>query len=274
MIAILVLSAFVFAVGTQVVIGVEGTATKDGDAIQSPLQLKVTTATGGAIINNGLIGTKPDNNGVFSALVGSGATQLQLTCGTQYTLNISVCTAVTTAEECALSTATTTSVGGYKFTACYGTQGDFNVPGMLTVSGIATINGITNMNNNVNIGTATSQKKLTVNGDLDITGMFSPTIKRQMTKNEYGETNYNANKNTELGNWDICFLTKVELEPGDSASGWGGCEIKVEWIGTCSKGSEFTTCNTNANNKPMWTLYVQDNKNWAMCGVTCMNFGP
>jgi hypothetical protein len=159
-IAILVFSAAAFAVNTQVVIGVEGTVTDitTGQLLKNGyVQLQVTDMSGGIpATNGGLVTPKTDDTGKFNVLVGGGANALNLACGTQYNLAVSVCKDGSSCLDKA-------SVGTYKFTACYGTQDAFNVPGALTVTGISNLG-------DVNIGTTTTKKLLTVNGDTLLKG--------------------------------------------------------------------------------------------------------
>jgi hypothetical protein len=234
---------------------------------------------------NGETPTFTGSNGEFTTLVGGGAYSgqpLMLTCGQQYNLQISVCS-LTNNGNCydTNQKGTWADVGTYGFTACYGTQGDFNVPGKFRVGGntdgpvwaVGITGALIQRGGDVSLG-ADKSGNVNVGGNLVVGGKFSPKITRQITKNEYGQANYNANKDTELGNWDICFLTKVMLEPVDEKNQWGGCELKITWQGDCLTEDKFSVCKTNIEDRPLWKISVQDNNNWAMCGVTCMNFGP
>jgi hypothetical protein len=171
MIAILVLSAFAFA--EQVVIGVEGTVTTTGGTpYAGPIQLNVE--------GMGTTDATTNANGTFSALVGS-QTPLTLTCGTQYTLSIFI------------GTTTSVLVGGYKFTACYGTQGPFNVPGTLTVGGDLNVAG-------------SSKLKMTVT---------------TFTKNNGGCLNI-------PGNWAFCALSKESHALNSLTTGhWSHCSVHI-----------------------------------------------
>jgi hypothetical protein len=218
-IAILVFSAAAFA-ATQVVIGVEGTVTDidTGQLLKNGyVQLQVTDMSGGIpATNGGLVTPQTDSTGKFSTLVGGGANALELSCGTQYNLDVSVCTDGTS------SCATKASVGSYKFTACYGTQTDFNVPGALIVgTGPISLNGknifsqtISGTTLNINpLGgyssvvfntgssvTTTINGNLTVSGDLIVTGNL--VASSNLHNDCYETTEADSTTNTFFGSID------------------------------------------------------------------------
>jgi len=217
-IAIVVLSAVAFA--QQVVIGVEGTITYKGTAVKDKqLQFNVSGANNN---NDGLTYGTPDINGRFSVLVGSQK-KLDLTCGQQYSLQISVCS-LDNNQDCYEqgTEGTWTNIGTYKFTACYGTTGDFNVAGTIRLTGAETSdwsigiledtfsifstekqgsNSIVRIkidNENVNIN------KLRVGGNTDgtewVVGITGNVIINGKLK--YTPTTTDVVGSTEIGGWD------------------------------------------------------------------------
>lgn len=136
--AILLLSAAVLAVAQQVVIGVEGTVTDSaGKPFEGVVGANVDNAQGGI--------TMTTDDGTFSLLVGS-TNPVNLVCGSQHDLVVHVYPPGQDIE-----------VGKYKFTACYGTAGDFTVPRNLVVTGSATVGGVATIGSNlVAYGTAST----------------------------------------------------------------------------------------------------------------------
>jgi hypothetical protein len=280
-IVILVLSAFVFA--EQVAIGVEGTVTKDGNPYSGPITLNV----------DGSLGTTNTftDNGKFSVLVG-GQTTLSLICGTQHTLNIYI------------SQATPVLVGGYTFIACYGTQGNFNVPTNLNVGGNFALAGTLSLNGN---SAFLTQKDNGAFGDtLHINPWGSPTTNGAgIPDTGYDSIMFNANgpaqiimngglsvnggfkfKKTyqtfyvgddtprDIGQWDICVLS-FEYIAGvdDGPNDWGNCMLNTEGLGWENVG-DFGPIIFSHDNKPRWALRSRSNEkvDEVRCQATCMNF--
>lgn len=137
--AILLLSAVALAVPQHVVIAVDGVITDSaGVAVGSrTVAVQVDGApTVEGVHRHGQHQVMTNTAGGFSALVGS-TNSLMLECGTPYGLNIYVCE---TANQIPCLDFTGTDgqinlVGTYTFTACYGTQGAFTVPGVVSVQG-------------------------------------------------------------------------------------------------------------------------------------------